>query len=149
MRKQCVRLRDAFVAAVEAPAEPWVKPGSDERQPYVELLYLHPEPVRMRGHFPDGAITDKGELMFGLAITFDRGRDSFPKENPYLRHAVRVRMGQPQYAFYNLTSEEVETPPGWVSEMSKFVELMLERLENYVNFDPFTGARDRAGIGFL
>lgn len=147
--KQCVLLRDAFVARVEPPDELWVNPVSRESHSYVDLLYLHPETKRMKGHIPKEAITEKGELMFGLAITFDRDRNSFPKETCYLQLAVRFNAGQAQFSFFRTESDGAETPPGWVSDVPKFVELMLERLQGYVEFDPFAGARNKAGIGFL
>lgn len=149
LRKQCILLRDAFVARVETPDEPWVNPVSGEAHSYVDLLYIHPEPKRMKGHIPKEALTDKGELMFGLAITFERNRDSFLKETVYLQLAVRFNTGQAQFSFFNTESDGAETPPGWVSEIPKFVELMVERLRGYVDFDPFAGTRDKTGIGFL
>lgn len=103
----------------------------------------------MKGRIPEEALTKKGELMFGFAITFDRDRDSFPKETVYLQLAVRFNAGQSQFSFFNTESDGAETPPGWVSEIHKFVELMLERMRGYVDFDPFAGARDKKGIGFL
>jgi hypothetical protein len=149
LNKQCVLLRDAFVARVEPPAEPWVDPVSDENHTYVDLLYLHPKTKRMKGNIPKEALTEKGELMFGLAITFDRDRGSFPKETAYFQIAVRFNAGQAQFSFFKTESDGAETPPGWVSEIPKFVELMLERLRGYLDFDPFAGARDKTGIGFL
>ena len=149
LHKQCVQLRDAFIARVEPPNEPWINPVSDERNSYVNLLYLHPETKRMKGHIPQEALTEKGELMFGLEITLDRDRNSFPKETCYLQLAVRFNASQAQFSFFKTESDGAETPPGWVSDIPKFVELMLERLQSYVEFDPFAGARDKTGIGFL
>lgn len=149
LRKQCVLLRDAFVARVEPPDAPWVDPVSGEKHSYVDLLYLHPEKKRMKGHIPEEALTEKGELMFGLAITFDRGRDRFPKETGYLQLAVRFNAGQAQFSFFKTESDGAETPPGWVSDIPRIVELMLEHLQSYVEYDPFVGARDKTGIGFL
>lgn len=149
LREQCVLLRDAFVARVEPPADPWVNPLSGEEHSYADLLYLHPETKYMKGHIPEEALTDKGELMFGLAITFDRGRDKFPKETAYLQLAVRFNAGQAQFSFFKSESEGAETPPGWVADIPRIVDLMLERLQNYVEYDPFVGARNKAGIGFL
>ena len=147
--KQCKLLRDAFVARVETPAQPWVNSVSGETHPYVDLLYLHPETKRMKGHIPKEALTEKGELMFGLTITFDRDRDSFPKETAYFQLAVRFNAGRAQFSFFKTESDGAATPPGWVSEIPQFVDLMLERLREYVDFDPFAGARDKMGIGFL
>jgi len=147
--KRCILLREAFVSRVEPPAEPWVDPVSGERHSYVDLLYLHPETKRMKGRIPDEALTGKGELMFGLAITFDRERHRFPNETVYLQLAVRFNAGQAQFGFFNTESDGAEAHPGWVSEIPKFVDLMLERLRGYVDFDPFAGARDKTGIGFL
>lgn len=147
--KQCILLRDAFVARVEPPGEPWVDPVSQVTHSYVELLYLHPETKRLKGHIPDEALTENGELMFGLAITFERDRDSFPKETGYLQLAVRFNSCQAQFSFFSTNSDGAETPPGWVSDIPQFIDLMLGRLQNYVEYDPFSGARDKKGIGFL
>jgi len=147
--KQCTLLRDAFIAHVKTPAEPWVTPNSSEEHPYVELLYLHPERKRLKGHIPNEAVTDKGELMFGLAITLDKGPGSFPKESPYFQLAVRFNSGKAEFAFFKTEAEGAETPPGWVAEIPEFVEMTVERLRDYLEFDPFERPDVRTRMGFL
>lgn len=147
--KPCFLLRDAFVAEVESPSEPWVHPVSGEKHPYVSLLYLHPQTIPMKGTPPPDSITERGELMFGLAITLDRDNGAFPKESMYLNLAVRFSSGQAQFTFFSSEREEAEVPPGWVSDVGKFVGLAVDRIRGYLDFDPFDGAREKTGIGFL
>jgi len=90
LRKQCVLLRDALIARLEPPTAPWVNPNSGEEHSYVDLLYLHPETKRMKGHIPAEALTEKGELMFGLAVTFERGRKAMSNMTRLREPVIRL-----------------------------------------------------------
>jgi hypothetical protein len=146
LREQALRFRSELAVAIEAPPD-WVDPTTGERTRYVDLLYLPPDGERIKGQIPDHAITENGELIFGVCMTFEESQTSRAREVVYVPVALRFFGGQPQFAFWSTESKEIDG--GWQPALTTFIGALLERIGNYVSSDPFQGFVGRSSIGFL
>lgn len=149
LRAQALRLRQEVETGISAPLQPWSEPRSTEQRRYVEVIDLSDERTRLRGSLPDNAITDDGELIFGLSITFEKAPNTFPKQIVHVPIAVRFSESQPQFGFYDTQCKTLESHTTWETDLTVFVEALLRRVEDYLRVDPFAGPRKKSAIGFL
>lgn len=146
--QQAAILRDEVSGILKPIPEEWTDPKNGHKLHYIELYDISdkPRPVFDEG-FSSQSLTDEGELIFGIAITFDHGLDTFPKTIRHMPVAVRFKNKVPQFSFINMQTKNPESE--WDPDINNFAEALVNKIANYLKYDPFEGPRTRSSIGFL
>lgn len=148
--KQAHRLGQEVLSVIQPASEGWDDPNSHKQRRYVDVIALSGEAGRqLLPATLNESLTDDNELVFGLAITFERAANAFPKEALHVPLALRFREGHPEFAFYDTLTKSVESSPSWQPDISEFSLALLRRVEEHLRFDPFNGPRQKSSIGFI
>jgi len=148
LKREAEAIRNT-VALKIGNSDSWESHDGKERRRYVEILDLSAPENPAVGPLTSEAISDGGELYFGLSFTLDHGAKTYPKSQYHVAIAVRFANSQPQYAFWDTKMSKIEKDDMWLSDKEKFADEIIRRLENYFSFDPFVGSMQRASIGFV
>lgn len=141
-------LRNLVASKIGGP-ERWESHDRREQRRYVEVIDLSVAEKPVAAAFSKNAITDDGELYFGLSFTFDRGVNAYPKTLYHIAIAVRFNNNQPQFSFWDTQLKCSEPQGSWLSDKEALTEQIVERLTRYLSFDPFSGVERLSSIGFV
>lgn len=139
-------LRNDVAAALGAP-EKWLSPRTREERRYVEIIDLSTDDKGPASAFSRDAITDDGELVFGISFTFDQALNSYPKSLRHIAMATRYKNGIPEFCFWD--TRENRSGTAWQRDKAVVVAEMLANLEKHLSFDPFQGIPGKTGMGFI
>lgn len=146
--QQAAILHNEVSGILQPTPEEWTDPKSGHKLKYVELYDISDTPRRVFDEgFSSESLTDEGELIFAIAITFDHGLDAFPKTIRHIPVAVRFKNKAPQFSFINMQTKKPESE--WDPDIKNFTEALINKIASYLKFDPFEGPRSRSSIGFL
>jgi hypothetical protein len=137
------------VASVLGGPEKWTTFHDHEERRYVEIIDLSVAERPPAGFVFKDAISDKGELIFGISFTFDRASNSYPKSQYYIALAVRFRDSVPEFCQWDSKANQPMAGSSWERDKQKLIERLLAVLERHISFDPFQGIPERSGIGFI
>lgn len=140
--------RNTVASKVGGP-ESWESYDKRQQRRYIEIVDLSSDNKPVTSLFPDAAITNDGELCFGLSFTFDHGLNTYPKALYHVALAVRFSNSQPQFSFWDTKSNRPEEGGSWSSDADSFADGIIERLISYFSFNPFEGSAQRPAIGFV
>lgn len=141
-------LRNDVATALGGP-DKWVSHNTREERRYVEVIELSNEEKRPAGAFSGDAITDDGELVFGMSFTFDHAPNSYPKSLYYIAMAVRYRAAVPEFCQWDTRENSPTSGTVWKREKAVVVTELLANFERNFSFDPFQGIPGRSRIGFV
>jgi hypothetical protein len=146
--QQAALLRNEVSGILQPTPEEWTDPKSGNKINYVELYNISDKPRRVFDEgFSSESLTDEGELIFGIAITFDQGLDTFPKTIRHIPVAVRFKNKVPQFSFINMQTKKPESE--WDPDINIFADALVTKIASFLKFNPFEGPRSQSSIGFL
>lgn len=143
-------LRAAFAVSKEAeailnPPSGWTHHETKQEHKYVEIMSgVNNEMSPLA--FGNMEITDNGEGLFCLCITFDHGVNTYPKRRHHAVAAVRFQKGQPEYCRWD--SRENQPGSEWQSDAKSFAEQLVQLFADSFSLDPFEGCT-RPKVGFF
>lgn len=147
LTREAHALRNAVASKLGGP-ERWESHDGKEQRRYVEIIDLSVATKPVGAAFAQDAITDEGELYFGIQVTFDHGVNTYPKTLYHIPAAIRFHSGQAQFSFWDTQSHHAEGS-SWLSDRDAIASQVVERLVRHLSFDPFAGASQRPSIGFV
>ena len=142
------KLRIKMEEYLQPPAEKWKEDDKPITHNYIALVDLSKEDRPISGNISRESITNEGELLFGLGITFDHGVNTYPKQLLHIPVAIRFFENNPEYSFFDTETGGIEKPIHWEKNIDQFCETMVSRIVAYLNFDPFNGPKGKSSIGF-
>ena len=83
------KLRNEVQSQLSPNPDTWAEHDTGRVHRYVEVRDISPTPQPFGQGLSQASITENGELMFGLVITFDHGANTYPKEMFHVPVAVR------------------------------------------------------------
>lgn len=148
LNQQAAKLRNEVLGILQPASEEWTNPDNGHKRSYVELFDISdkPQPVSGLG-FTSESLTDVGELIFGIAITFDHGLQTFPKKTQYMPVSLRFINKEPQFSFFNMQTRKSESK--WEPDVKVFAKTLVDEAAKHLMFDPLDGPPNRSSIGFL
>lgn len=141
------KLRDQMEAALNLSVKKWLNYDTKEEHRYVELVDFYRKPKAERNPPKADSITPKGELVFGMSVTFDHGPNSYPKSNMYIPIAMRFNQNKIEYARFNTENDCAEQE--WTTDGEEFCSKMIKQYADDFNHDPHAGFERKTQIGFM
>jgi hypothetical protein len=142
------KLRDELATAMGSP-EHWLSHDSRQKRRYVELVDLSTPEKSAPSLIFHGVTNDKGELVFGISLTFDNGANTYPKSSYHLAIVVRYKAGASEFCRWDTDSNEPAVGAVWKPDKDAMVAELIKIIDSYFSFDPFNGIPQRLGIGFI
>lgn len=140
-------LKNILEERLELKQSFWVNPQNDRKTPYITVVNFYPEKENFGKILDEESISPKGELIFGIGLTFDHDINSLPKEIIYIPVASRFYKNEIQYTYFDL---EIEIPlQEWTSDVIAFCEKQIQKLGEYLGYDPHSGFENKITMGFL
>ncbi|MCX5817145.1 MAG: hypothetical protein NTX75_13065 [Proteobacteria bacterium] len=148
LNKQAATLRNEVWEILQPTLKEWTSPENGPKRSYVELhdISEKPQPVSGLG-LTSKSLTDMGELIFGIAITFEPAPNAFPKTTHYMPVAVRFINKAPQFSFFDKTSGRPDSK--WEQDIKIFANTLVDEMIKHLSFNPLDGPRTSSRIGFL
>lgn len=140
-------VRNRLEEILDLPQSTWTESENGSVHKYVELVdFYQKETVERRPPRGD-SITEDGVLVFGVGITFDRGLNSFPKQNIYTPVAMRLVASGPEVCLFDRDSDRPSNE--WTQSIDDFCNLLLTRYEESFKHDPYTDFNGQRRMGFF
>ena len=140
-------LRNDIEECLNLESQAWQNPETNQEIPYITIINFYPERDAIEKRLNGESITENGELIFGIGITFERKANSFPKESIYIPVASRFNNNEIQYSYFDL---EKECPAQeWTTDIRAFSERQLRKLGEYLSHDPHNGFENKITMGFI
>lgn len=140
-------LKNGIEENLELKQSFWINPQTKRETPYITIINFYPERESLGKRLDEESISPKGELIFGIGLTFDHDINSFPKETIYIPVASRFCNNEIQYSYYDF---EKEMPlQEWTSDISAFCQKQIQKLGEYLSHDPHSGFENKITMGFL
>jgi hypothetical protein len=146
---QATCLRDEVTAMINPPSEFWNEQGTIEPQRYVEIVELFEEKISLNDKTSLSRITDNGEFLFGLSIAFGKASNTLQKHRVHVPIAVRFHNEIRQFGFYDPRSKTVESDPAWEDDMEIFIEMLLNRIKEFLDANQFIDHYSTSAISLL
>jgi len=142
---QASRLREEVCAAIQLePDAVWEDAALQKSHRYLEVIQLSEGRERLTRTNVELSINDDNELVFGLRITFESGKDCV-----LIPMALRFYQDRAEFAFYDAQQNALVSSKSWEPDISQFIAALLARIDEYVRFDPFSGLRSKTSITFV
>ncbi len=142
-------LRDIVAKLLDVPDDYWESQDAREQRRYVEIIDISEPEKPVARSFSPSAITDKGELVFGLSFTFDNGRNTYPKCLHHVAIGIRFFQKKPQFCFWDTKTRQPMVDSPWQSDIDNFGNEILQMIERHFRFDPFDDFQNKPPIGFV
>jgi hypothetical protein len=149
VQEQATCLRDEVTAMINPPSELWNEHGTLESQRYVEAVELFEKKISLDDTTSFSRITDNGEFLFGLSIAFGKASNTLQKHRVHVPIAIRFHNGIRQFGFYDTQSKTVESSPAWEGDMEMFIEMLLNRVKEYLDTNQFIDHQNKTAISLL
>jgi hypothetical protein len=149
VQEQATCLRDEVAAIINPPSEFWDEHGTIEPQRYVEVVELFEKKTSLNDTTSLSRITDNGEFLFGLSIAFDKASKTLQKHRVHVPVAVRFHNGIRQFGFYDPRRKTVESSPAWEDDMEMFIEMLLNRIKEFLDTNQFIDYCSKSAISLL
>ena len=149
IQEQATCLRDEVTTMLNPPSEFLDEHGALEPMRYVEVVELFEKKISLDETTALSRITDNGELLFGLSITFGKVSNTLQKHRVHVPIAVRFHNGIRQFGFYDPLSKTVESSPAWEDDMEMFIEMLLNRIKEFMDTNQFIGHYSKSAISLL
>jgi len=145
---QAFSLQKTVFDRLEPHSEFWEDSQSKEKFRYVDLLDISGKSKPFNPGVAHESITEAGELFFGVSVTFEQGEKVWPKRKLNVPVAVRFKEGKAEFVFFDEQEKTVESNSRWISDIEQFAQDLIDKTENYLNYDPYQGPQKRSAIGF-
>lgn len=149
VQEQATCLRDEVAAMINPPSEFWNEHGTLEPQRYVEVVELFEKKISLDDTTSLSRITDNGEFLFGLSIAFGKASNTLQKHRVNVPIAVRFHNGIRQFGFYDPQGKTVESSPAWEGDMEMFIEMLLNRVKEFLDTNQFIDHQNKTAISLL
>jgi hypothetical protein len=148
LNSQASALQNEVMGILQPSIIEWTSPENGHKRAYVEAYDISekPQPVSGLG-FTSKSLTDMGELIFGIAVTFEQAPKSFPKTTHYIPVAVRFMNKAPQFTFFDKKSGMTDSK--WEQDIKIFANTLVDEMIKHLSFNPIDGPRTISRIGFL
>lgn len=149
IQEQTTCLRDEVTAMLNFPSEFLDEHGTLEPKRYVEVVELFEKKLSLNETTSLSRISDNGEFLFGLSIAFGKVSNNLQKHRVHVPLAVRFHNGIRQFGFYDPRSKTVESSPAWEDDMEMFIEMLLNRIKEFLDTNQFIDHYSKSAISLL
>ena len=142
-----IKLRNSVRELLNPDPSTWQDVNTKAKNEYVEIVDFYGLDKPNRGDLRNLNADSAGVLVYGIAVTFDNGPDSYPKHDIYIPVASRLMGSDPEHALFD---REKESPDNnWHSDLEAFSRKLVERLKDYLSHNAFDGFEKRQKFGFI
>lgn len=140
-------LRNAVREILKPDPPVWQDFNTKANNEYVEVVDFYGLDKTRRGDLRDLQATSVGILVYGLAVTFDHGPGSYPKQDIFIPIASRLIGSNAEYALFD---REKNSPDNhWENDAHAFASKLIDRFKEYLSHNAYDGFDKRQKFDFI
>lgn len=93
-------------------------------------------------------INNYGAFVFSIRVVVDKGENTYPKSAYTLPVAIKYENQNLKYCWWDSEKEDVSDGTNWFGNPDDLANLLIDRLVEYLEYDPLNGLPAQRSIGF-
>ena len=142
-----ISLRNSVRDVLKPDPSTWQDLNTKAKNEYVEVIDFYGLDKPIRGDVRNLSAGSAGILVYGIAVTFDSGPDSYPKQDIYIPVASRLIGDSAEYALFDRDKDSPDN--NWHNDVDAFTRKLVQRLAEYLSHNAFDGFDNRQTFGFI